>query len=85
MYGFYTQGIALLGESFPLRELAAANAVFVMVYCAGGVVGPGLGGLAMDAWPAFGLTGFVSGAALLMVLGLFIEARRRGAGDARGI
>jgi len=85
MYGFYTQGIALLGESFPLRELAAANAVFVMVYCAGGVVGPGLGGLAMDAWPAFGLIGFVSSAALLMVLGLFIEARRRGAGDARGI
>jgi len=28
MYGFYTQGIALLGESYPRAELADANAVF---------------------------------------------------------
>ena len=76
MYGFYTQGIALLGESFPVRRLAAANTVFVMVYCAGGVVGPGLGGLAMDAWSSTGLVGVLSGAAVLLILGLILESRR---------
>ena len=76
MYGFYTQGIALLGESFAARELAGANTVFVMVYCTGGVVGPSLGGLAMDLWKPNGLVAFVSGAALLLVLGLTAESRR---------
>ncbi len=76
MYGFYTQGIALLGESFPVQQLAAANTVFVMVYCAGGVVGPGLGGLAMDAWSGPGLVGVLSGAALLLIAGLILESLR---------
>ena len=77
MYGFYTQGIALLGESFAARELAGANTVFVMVYCSGGVIGPSLGGLAMDLWQPDGLVAFVSGAALLLALGLAAEPRRR--------
>jgi MFS family permease len=66
MYGFYTQGIALLGESYPHAELADANTVFVVVYCAGGIVGPSLGGLAMDACPPNGLLVFLSGAPLLL-------------------
>jgi len=66
MYGFYTQGIALLGESYPHAELADANTVFVVVYCAGGIVGPSLGGLAMDAWAPNGLLVFLSGAPLLL-------------------
>ena len=78
MYGFYTQGIALLGESYPARDLAGANTVFVMVYCLGGVLGPSLGGLAMDLWKPTGLVAFVSCAALLLVLGLATESRRRG-------
>lgn len=77
MYGFYTQGIALLGESFPAAELAAANTVFVMVYSAGGVVGPGLGGLAMDVWRPSGLVFYVSAAAFLLVAGLLSEATGR--------
>jgi len=77
MYGFYTQGIALLGESFAARELAGANTVFVMVYCLGGVIGPSLGGLAMDLWKPNGLVAFVSGAAMLLALGLAAEGRRR--------
>ena len=76
MYGFYTQGIALLWESFTARELANANALFVMVYCAGGVVGPTLGGLAMDFWNPNGLVVFVSGAASLLAVGIIAEARR---------
>ena len=76
MYGFYTQGIALLGESFTARELADANALFVMVYCAGGVVGPTVGGLAMDLWNPNGLVVFLSGAASLLAVGILAEARR---------
>jgi MFS family permease len=66
MYGFYTQGIALLGESYPHAELADANTVFVVVYCAGGIVGPSLGGLAMDWWTPNGLLVFLSVAPLLL-------------------
>ena len=69
MYGFYTQGIALLGESYPRAELADANAVFVVVYCAGGIVGPSLGGLAMDYWTPNGLLVFLSCAPLLLGAG----------------
>jgi MFS family permease len=66
MYGFYTQGIALLGESYPQAQLADANVVFVVVYCAGGIVGPSLGGLAMDYWTPNGLLVFLSCAPLLL-------------------
>ena len=75
MYGFYTQGIALLGESYPHAELADANTVFVVVYCAGGIVGPSLGGLAMDAWTPNGLLVFLSGAPLLLAAGLLPRTR----------
>jgi MFS family permease len=75
MYGFYTQGIALLGESYPHAELADANTVFVVVYCAGGIVGPSLGGLAMDAWTPNGLLVFLSGAPLLLAAGLLRRPR----------
>ena len=77
LYAFYTQGIALLGEEFPTTELARANTVFVMVYCLGGVLGPSLGGFAMDLWPSMGLPAVLSGAAMLMLAGLGITARRR--------
>ena len=76
LYAFYSQGIALLGEQFPAAELAAANTVFVMVYCAGGVIGPSLGGFAMDHWPQAGLLAILSGAPLLMLVGLAVRAAR---------
>jgi MFS family permease len=79
LYAFYSQGIALLGEEFPAAELPRANTVFVMVYCLGGVIGPSLGGYAMDLWPGRGLPALLSGAALLMLVGLGITARRAAA------
>src|SRR6516164_227158 len=79
MYGFYTQGIALLGESYPHAELADANTVFVVVYCAGGIVGPSLGGLAMDAWTPNGLLVFLSAAPLLLAAGLLPRGHHGGA------
>jgi MFS family permease len=76
MYGFYTQGIALLGEAYAAAELADANTVFVVVYCAGGIVGPSLGGFAMDCWSPNGLLVFLSCAPLPLGAGLLRRARR---------
>jgi MFS family permease len=68
MYGFYSQGIALLGDSYPTEQLASANAAFVIVYCAGGIVGPSLGGMAMDLWTPNGLVVFLSSVPLLLII-----------------
>jgi MFS family permease len=70
LYAFYSQGVALLGESFAVEHLPSANTLFVMVYCLGGVIGPSAGGIAMDLWPGRGLPLLLSGAALLMLAGL---------------
>lgn len=78
LYAFYSQGIALLGEEFPASELAAANTAFVIIYCAGGIVGPSLGGLAMDLWPRVGLPALLCAAPLVLLAGL--ASRLRGAG-----
>ena len=77
LYSFYSQGVALLGEEFPVANLPSANTLFVMVYCLGGVIGPSAGGMAMDLWPSHGLPVLLSGAALLMLGGLGIVARRK--------
>jgi MFS family permease len=76
MYGFYTQGIALLGDSYPPEDLAAANSVFIVVYCLGGLVGPGLGGVALDWWSPHGLIVFLSCGPLLLAVPLLASARR---------
>ena len=76
MYAFYSQGVALLGEVFGADQLAAANTLFVMIYCCGGVLGPSLGGLAMDCWPRNGLPAFLSAAAFVLLLGLSFSRRR---------
>jgi MFS family permease len=75
LYAFYSQGIALLGEEFPAAQLPGANTVFVVVYCLGGVIGPSVGGLAMDAWPNSGLPVVLSSAAFLLLAGLAWEAK----------
>ena len=77
LYAFYSQGVALLGEEFAVEDLASANTLFVMVYCFGGVIGPSVGGMAMDLWPSYGLPVLLSGAAALMLGGLGMTVRRR--------
>ena len=83
LYAFYSQGVALLGEQFAVANLPSANTLFVMVYCLGGVIGPSLGGIAMDLWPSRGLPVLLSSAALLMLGGLALSAARSSAA-ARG-
>ena len=75
LYAFYSQGIALLGAEFSAADLPTANTLFVIVYCLGGVIGPSLGGIAMDIWPNNGLPALLSGAALALLVGLAMGAR----------
>jgi MFS family permease len=77
LYAFYSQGVALLGAEFATAELATANTAFVMVYCLGGVIGPSVGGFALDRWPQHGLPALLGAAPLLLLLGLALPARRR--------
>jgi MFS family permease len=81
LYAFYSQGVALLGAQFPSADLATANTVFVMVYCVGGVIGPSVGGFALDRWPHQGLPLLLSGAPLLLLAVLMLPARSAGRGD----
>jgi MFS family permease len=76
MYAFYSQGVALLGEEFAPADVAGANTLFVMIYCCGGVIGPSVGGLAMDLWPRNGLPVLLSVAALALLAGLVLGRRR---------
>jgi MFS family permease len=77
LYAFYSQGVAMLGEAFAFEHQPSANTLFVMVYCSGGVIGPSLGGIAMDAWPRWGLPVLLSAAAGIMLAGLLRDSMRK--------
>ncbi|MBL6931118.1 MAG: MFS transporter [Rhodospirillales bacterium] len=59
IFGLYTLGLILLGDGFNMKNLIAANAVFIITYEAGAVFGPALSGSAMDLWPDNGFVGFL--------------------------
>ena len=52
--GFYTLGLALLGQSFRPQDFAVANAGFIIFYEIGSASGPLLTGSAMDIWDPHG-------------------------------
>lgn len=53
--GLYTIGLTELGARFSGADLATANSLFVMLYAVGMLIGPAVGGLALDASPLWGL------------------------------
>ncbi len=57
--GLYSVGLAHLGSNFKGSDLAAANAAFSILYAIGTLVGPGLGGIAIDLWNPHGLAAVV--------------------------
>lgn len=67
--GFYTVGLAIVGEEVETRDLAAANAAFLVMYQLGAIVGPAAGGAAMSIAP---VEGFVFIMALLMAQAVLI-------------
>lgn len=68
--GFYSVGLAVLGGRVPVAALAAANAAYLMSYEAGAVVGPLVGGAAIDVWRPHGLAVVMAAAGLVFALTL---------------
>jgi MFS family permease len=69
--GFYTVGLAIVGERVGIADLAAANAAFIVLYQAGAILGPLTAGVAMTAAPVMGfvlaMTALMSGSLILLV------------------
>lgn len=74
--GFYTVGLALLGQRFRRADLAVANAVFILLYEAGTFAGPGLAGAAMDLWRTQGLVAAGALVSFAFGLGALLRAGR---------
>jgi len=76
--GFYTVGLAIVGERVDVVDLAAANAAFLVMYQLGAILGPVVAGIAMTSSP---ILGFFATMVVLMTAGLgavvFVEKRAR--------
>ncbi len=77
--GLYTLGLILIGQRFAVAapgagrgDLAGANAGLIMAYTMGSMLGPALGGGAMEVWPPEGLM-----AVLGVAFALFLAATLR--------
>ena len=78
--GFYTVGLAIVGERVGANDLAAANAAFLVMYQAGAIIGPLVAGIAMTASP---VTGFVATVVTLMAVSAIVLMVFEGAGRRR--
>jgi MFS family permease len=74
---FYAVGLALLGQHVPRERLVVANAGFLTAYEAGAVVGPLVGGAAIDAWPPHGIAVVTVAAGLALAVHTWTVRRRR--------
>jgi MFS family permease len=69
--GFYSLGLAVVGERVGAEDLTAANGAFIIMYQAGALLGPIISGIAMTERPVNGFVGtivglmVISGAALI--------------------
>lgn len=55
MSGIYPVALGMAGDRFAGAEMVSANAAIIMGYALGALVGPGLGGAAMQLWNPQGL------------------------------
>jgi MFS family permease len=74
--GFYSIGLAMLGERFGSEDLAVANAAFILLYEAGAVMGPSLSGGAMDAIGRYGLGASVASVSVMLAAVAALRGRR---------
>ncbi|HZB91451.1 MAG TPA: MFS transporter [Stellaceae bacterium] len=65
--GIYPVALAMAGARFRGAELVGANAALIVAYGAGSLIGPSVGGMAMDLWDPEGLL-----AALALLFALFL-------------
>ncbi len=75
--GFYTLGLAIIGEESSVAELATANAAFLLMYQAGAILGPASAGAAMTALPVGGFIAVVTAFMLSAAAGLVVVATRQ--------
>lgn len=80
MAGLYTVGLAHLGSQLSGRDLASANAAFVLCYGVGMLVGPQAIGIGMDL---LGAHGFAWSLAAFFGLYILLVASRLLAGPRR--
>ena len=77
--GIYTVALVIIGEQFKGADLAAASAVFGVMWGAGAVLGPQLGGLAYDHLPPHGMPLAIAAlSAVLLPLPVAAWLKRRG-------
>jgi len=78
--GIYTVALVIIGEQFKGADLAAASALFGVMWGAGAVLGPQLGGLAYDYLPLYGIPFLIASmSAVLLPLPFAAWLRRRAA------
>lgn len=73
--GFYTVGLSIVGEQVSAKDIAAANAAFLVMYQAGAIIGPLAAGAAMSFDTITGFIMTVSGLMLLSALALYVFSR----------
>jgi MFS family permease len=71
--GFYTLGLALMGERVAASALASANAAFIFIYGLGSLFGPVGAGYAMDLHNPYGLVWALAAFCGVYLLLSFIE------------
>lgn len=75
--GFYTVGLAIVGEEVEPRDLAAANAAFLVMYQLGAIVGPAAAGFAMTQAPVEGFVVIMAALMTLALLGVWLMTWHR--------
>ena len=75
--GFYTVGLAVIGDEVSLKDLASANAAFLVMYSIGGITGPLIAGSAMTLAPVGGFVAAVSAIVLSSAAAIIFMERRR--------
>lgn len=75
--GFYTVGLAIIGDDVAPRDLASANAAFLVMYQVGGMIGPTVAGAAMSISPVGGFVAAVSAIVIVSAGAVMLMERVR--------
>jgi MFS family permease len=82
--GFYTLGLAVIGERIRPEDLAAANAAFLVMYQAGSIIGPFAAGVAMTISPVTGFVAIMTGLMVICTVAVIVLEKRERRHAGRG-
>jgi MFS family permease len=74
LIALYTLALIVLGQRFTGLDLVAGNAAFGIVWGLGNLLGPAVGGAAMDLFGPSGMPALLGGAAAIFTLGALLRA-----------